>query len=132
MSRVIHLSEAASLAIHSMVLIARSKKNLNVNSIANVTGASRNHLARVMLRLVKDGFVKSTRGPSGGFVLSKKPKDVSLLDIYQSVEGVIIEDGCPLNRSICPNNECLMGNLFNKLTIEFKEYFKKQTLKDYL
>ncbi|MFA6923508.1 MAG: Rrf2 family transcriptional regulator [Bacteroidales bacterium] len=132
MSRVIHLSEAASLAIHSMVLIARSKKNLNVNAIANVTGASRNHLARVMLRLVKADFVKSTRGPSGGFVLNKKPKDITLLDIYQSVEGAIIEEGCPLNRPICPNEQCLMGNLFNKLTIQFKEYFKHQTLKDYI
>ncbi len=132
MSRVIHLSEAASLAIHSMVLIARSRKNLNVNAIANVTGASRNHLARVMLRLVKDGFVKSTRGPSGGFVLNKKPKDVTLLDIYQSVEGDIIDEGCPLNRPICPNDKCLMGNLFDKLTFEFKEYFKTQTLKDFI
>jgi Rrf2 family protein len=132
MSRVVNLSEASSLAIHSMVLIAREKKNLNVNTIAEATGASRNHLARVMLRLVKDGFVKSTRGPSGGFVLNKKPKDITLLDIYQSVEGTIVEEGCPMNRPICPNDKCLMGNLFNKLTLEFKEYFKKQTLKDYI
>jgi len=134
MSKVIHISEAASIAIHSMVLIASAKPNSNVNVkyIAEATGASRNHLARVMLRLVKDGFVKSTRGPAGGFVLSKKPKEISLLNIYESVEGTIEEGACPLDRNICPNDKCLMGSLVFDLTKQFKDYFKKQTLKDFM
>ena len=134
MSKVVHLSEAASLAIHSMVLIAKSKPNtnINVNTIAEATGASRNHLARVMLRLVKDGFVKSTRGPAGGFVLNKDPKKITLLQIFESVEGPIVEEMCPLDRPLCPNEKCLMGTLFNSLTTQFKDYFKSQTLKDFV
>lgn len=132
MARIIQLSEAASIAIHSMVLIARSKKLTNVTKIAELTGASRNHLAKVMQRLVKEELVKSTRGPSGGFVLGKDPKKISLLDIYQAIEGQIHLDECPLNRPICPNNKCIMGGLVNKITKEFKDYFKTQTLADYL
>ena len=72
MAKVVSLSEAASLAIHAVVLIASSDKLVNVNQIAKATAASKNHLAKVMQRLVKSNLVSSTRGPSGGFLLKKE------------------------------------------------------------
>ena len=132
MSRIITLSEAASIAIHAMVLIARSDCNLNVNKIAELTGASRNHLAKVMQRLVKDKYVKSTRGPLGGFVLIKPATEISMLDVYQSIEGEINETPCPLDRPICPFSKCLMGGIMFDLTNQFKTYLREQKLSDYL
>ena len=67
MNKVVQLSEASSIGIHAMVLIAQSEVHMNVSDLAERIGASRNHLAKVMQRLVKDGFVKSSRGPTGGF-----------------------------------------------------------------
>jgi Rrf2 family protein len=132
MARVIQISEAASLAIHSMVLIASADKQINVNKIAEMTGASRNHLAKVMQRLVKDGLVKSTRGPAGGFVLKRKPDKITLLDIYQSIEGAIDMTGCPLDRPICAFGKCLMGGVVKDLTKEFMRYFKSNTLASFI
>lgn len=132
MSRIITLSEASSIAIHAMVLIAKSETNLNVNKIAELTGASRNHLAKVMQRLVKDKYVKSTRGPLGGFILVKPADEISLLDIYQSIEGEIMETKCPLDRQICPFSKCLMGGVIFDLTNQFRNYLQQQTLSDYL
>jgi Rrf2 family protein len=132
MARIIQLSEAASLAIHAIVLIGKSEGLINVNTISERTGASRNHLAKVMQRLVKDGYVSSTRGPSGGFILKKKPSEITLLDIYQSIEGHISIEGCPLDRPVCPFDKCLMGGIINKLSLEFKNYLSDQKLSDYL
>jgi Rrf2 family protein len=132
MARIITLSEASSIAIHAMVIIAKAEGNMNVNKIAEMTGASRNHLAKVMQRLVKDKYVKSTRGPLGGFVLIKPADQISMLDIYQSIEGDIIETPCPLDRSICPFSKCLMGGIMFDLTNQFRDYLTKQKLADYL
>ncbi|NVN95581.1 MAG: Rrf2 family transcriptional regulator [Bacteroidetes bacterium] len=132
MARVIQLSEAASLAIHAMILIGRSEQIINVNKIAEITGSSRNHLAKVMQRLVKDNYVKSTRGPSGGFILNRKPAEITLLDIYQSLEGAITNTGCPINHTVCPFDKCLMGGIISKLSDEFKNYLENQTLESYL
>ncbi len=132
MSKIITLSEASSIAIHAMVLIARSETNMNVNKIAELTGASRNHLAKVMQRLVKDKFVKSTRGPLGGFILIKPAKDITMLDIYQSIEGEILQAKCPLDRPICPFAKCLMGGIIFDLTKQFSDYLREQRLSDYL
>ena len=132
MSKVVSLSEASSLAIHAMVMIAQSKKMINVNVIADATGASRNHLAKVMQRLVKGGLVKSTRGPAGGFLLNKPSNSITLLNIYEAIEGAIDHAGCPLERPICPFNKCLMRNLVYKVTDEIKDYFSSQTLDSFI
>jgi Rrf2 family protein len=132
MSKIIQLSEAASLALHAMVLIGKSEQIINVSQIAEQTASSKNHLSKVMQRLVKDNYVKSTRGPAGGFVLNKKAAEITLLDIYQSIEGPITESDCPMGRNICPFDKCLTGGIINKLSNEFKLYLQSQTLQDYI
>ncbi len=132
MAKLVHFSEAASLALHAMVLIAKSDKHVNVNTLAEQMGASRNHLAKVLQQLVKYNFLRSVRGPSGGFVLNKKPSEITILDIYEAIEGKIDVQECPLDRQICPFNKCLMGGLVKDVTLQFKDYFKEQTLEMFL
>lgn len=132
MSKIFSLSEASSIAIHSMVLIARAQNGINVLKIAEFTGFSKNHIAKVLQRLVKSDMLKSVRGPSGGFSLKREPKDYTLLGIYEAIEGPIEETDCPLAYDICNYNQCIMGNVINKMTSEFKKFLNKQTLDLYL
>jgi Rrf2 family protein len=132
MSKVFALSEAASIAIHSMVLIARSANGMNVLKVAEVTGFSKNHIAKVLQRLVKNDMLKSVRGPAGGFMMKKNPGHISLLDVYESIEGPLEINDCPLSYEICSFDKCVMGNVVNKMTLEFKKFLQNQTLKDYL
>jgi Rrf2 family protein len=130
-SKIFTLSEAASIAIHSMVLVARAKDGINVVQIAEYTGLSKNHIAKVMQRLAKSDLVKSVRGPAGGFSLKRDPKTVSLLDIYEMIEGPLEESDCPLNYSVCNYEKCIIGNIVNEMTSGFKTYLKNQTLDKY-
>lgn len=132
MSKIFALSEASSIAIHSMVLIARSSEGINAVKIAEFTGFSKNHIAKVLQRLVKSDLLKSVRGPSGGFTMKKDPSDLTLLDIYQAIEGPIELNDCPLAYEVCNFDRCLMGNVINKLTAEFKKFLQEQTLKSYM
>ena len=132
MAKLVHFSEAASLALHAMVLIAKTKNHVNVNSLAGEMEASRNHLAKVLQQLVKHNFLKSVRGPSGGFMLSKRADQITILEIYEAIEGKIDVPECPLNRQICPFNKCLMNNLVSDVTMQFKNYFEGQTLEDFV
>jgi Rrf2 family protein len=132
MSRIVQLSEASTIGLHSMVLIARSKDIINVNKISDLTGASKNHLAKVMQRLVKAGFLKSTRGPTGGFVLKKQASEITILNIYEAIEGVIETSGCPMDQPICPFDKCLLGNIIREASENIRDNFKNVTLQDYL
>ena len=115
-----------------MVLIARAENGINVVKIAEITGFSKNHIAKVLQRLVKNDLLKSVRGPAGGFSLKKNPEDITLLNIYESIEGPLEITDCPLAYEICDYDKCVMGNVVNKMTLEFKKFLKEQTLKSYL
>jgi Rrf2 family protein len=132
MSKIFALSEAGSIAIHSMVLIAQSDVKLNVVHIAERTGSSRHHVAKVLQRLVKGDFLLSNRGPHGGFALKRDADQISLLDIYESIEGRIEINDCPMDNEICPFDKCIMGNVINQMTQHFKDYLAAQKLNDYL
>lgn len=115
-----------------MVLIARSPENLNVLKIAEATGSSRHHVAKILQRLVKGNFLSSNRGPSGGFCLKKTPDEISLLQIYEAIDGPIIITECPMENTICPFDKCLIGNVVGKLTKEVMDFFEQQKLSAYL
>ncbi|OFX67032.1 MAG: Rrf2 family transcriptional regulator [Bacteroidetes bacterium GWE2_29_8] len=132
MSKIFQLSEAVSLALHSMVLIAQADKMLNVNQIAEFTGASKNHLAKILQRLVKEGFLKANRGPTGGYLIKKKPEEITLANIYVCIEGPIESEGCPMGKTVCPFDRCIMSNVIGKMSQKFNEYLNNTTLKDFI
>ncbi len=132
MSRILSLSEAASIAVHGMILVARSDKLVNVNTIAELTSSSRHHVAKVFQRLVKENFITSNRGPSGGFSLKIKPEEISFLDIYEAIEGKIEITRCPLDKPLCPFDKCIFKNVIKDLTLDFRNYMEAQTLDKYL
>ena len=133
MGSVVRFSEAASIALHGTVLIAKSDKFLNVTKIAEEITGSRHHVAKVMQRLSKEGYIKSLRGPTGGFVLVKKPEEVSLLDLFQAIEGKITVYECPFEKKDNYNFEkCLLGDVMHRITQEFIDYLGNQFVSDYM
>lgn len=132
MAHVIQFSEAAFIALHGMVIVAKSEGLTNVVAIATRLNSSRHHVAKVMQRLVKDGFLYSHRGPSGGFILRKPAESITFLDIYESVEGKIEIGDCPLDNPVCPFDKCIFNNVTKKMTQEFVNHMKAETLIKFL
>jgi Rrf2 family protein len=131
MSSIVQISEAASLALHSMVLLAATpERALTVKEITARTGVSEAHLSKVMQRLSKAGLVRSSRGPKGGFTLGQAGNAITLLEIFQAIEGPLELGQCLLNVHTCPFRECLFGGLLARMTGEFSEYMKTKTLGD--
>jgi len=132
MARIINISEATSIALHGIILVAKSKDMINVMQIAEITGASKHHVAKVMYRLSKEGYISSMRGPNGGFLLKKSPADISLLNIFESIEGKIERKRCPHNKDVCKFDQCIFKNVINEMTTKFYEFLETQTVESYL
>ncbi len=130
MSKIINISEAASIAIHSVVSVAKAKTKINATELAKASSFSRNHLAKVMHQLTKYGYLISDRGPKGGFVLGRKPDKISLLELFELVEGNIEDVSCVGDCTTCPFKDCIFGGLASKLTNEFKEYLETTKISD--
>ena len=129
---LVNVSEGASLALHSLVLVAKNHpKRISVKVLAEELKASQAHLAKVFQKLTKSGLVKSVRGPAGGFELSKPAKDISFLEIYEIIDGKVVLGGCPLGKSECSFEKCIFTSKLNKLSADIYKSFKGISLADF-
>jgi len=129
-SKLVHISEAASLAIHSLALISSSSVRLNAKKISEILHVSQNHLAKILQVLAKNEYLASNRGPGGGFTFQKKADQITMLEIYQLIEGNVECRFCGITESLCPFIECIFGGKPDKLTKEFVEYLGKTKISD--
>ena len=131
MSTFINISEASTIAIHSLALIANTGRNLNAGRIAEVTKFSRNHLAKVLHILVKHNYLASLRGPNGGFTLKKEAEKISLFEIYELIEGELKSFECAVTCGDCYFETCIFGNHPQQFSGDFQNYLKNKTLNDF-
>jgi len=123
-------SEAVSLALHGALLLASSGGPRTSRELAKEMGASEAHLAKVMRRLAKAGFVRATPGPGGGYVLSEKAGERSLLDVYELIDGPFEVRRCLLDRPICGGRRCLFGDLLEETHRGLRERLAGTRLRD--
>jgi Rrf2 family protein len=131
MSKIVNLSEAASIAIHGMILVFKSDKPLNVIQIAERISSSKHHVSKIMQQLVKHGYLGSIRGPAGGFFLKMDPSEITFLDIYEIIEGKLVVTKCAMEKPVCTFEKCIFSNIIEKMTCDFSNYLKSQKLTDY-
>jgi Rrf2 family protein len=130
LANIIKISDALTLAFHSLVYISRNQDRLYSNSeIAYELGVSEHHLSKVLQRLSDNGILKSSRGPKGGYSLNKNPEEIILLEIFEAIEGKFHSLSCLLSNPICPNG-CLLEVLFDKLNSQITDFFSLLTLYD--
>ena len=92
--------------------------------IAEKQHVSENHLSKVLQRLAKANLVHSIRGPKGGFNLSRDAESITLLEVFEAIEGPIGQSNCLLGFSSC-NGACIMGTLLFDINRQVREYLSK-------
>lgn len=129
---ILKISEAASIALHAMIELAKSQDKLvSVKEIAAKLNVSANHLSKVMQRLNKAGFIESIKGFNGGFKLSVKPEKISFLEIYEIFDGKLKGSNCLLSHNDCKSN-CIFGGLISSINKQVKDKFAKTKLSDFV
>jgi Rrf2 family protein len=129
MSHLMKVSEAASLALHSMAYLAGSPgRNVSARQVAERLGVSEAHLSKVLQRLAQAGLVKSSRGPKGGFTLKIPAAKITLLDIFETIEGRLEATECLLGIPICNGPDCILGGLLKSVDEQAREYLGQTRL----
>jgi Rrf2 family protein len=131
MADIIKISDATALALHSMVHLTTVESGQSTTGeIAEAFDVSRHHLAKVHQRLAKAGFLKTIRGPSGGVMLGQPAEKITLLDVYEEMEGPMHCKPCLFGKNTCPRTDCVLGVLLPGLARQVRDYFNSTTLAD--
>jgi len=131
MSGALKMSEATTLALHTMAYLAANPGDTaSAREMAEAFRASEAHLAKVLQRLGKVGLVESSRGPRGGFRLGKAPDQVTLLDVYEAIEGPLEVTACLFDPPVCSGSVCILGGLTLSVNRQVREHLANTRLSE--
>jgi len=131
-ANILKISEAASMGLHAAMYLAENQdRAVTAREMAEEFKVSEHHLAKVMSRLVKVGLVKSERGPAGGFGLNRDGKEISLLEVYEAIDGAISNHGCLFDQVVCDGRHCILGGLIGQVNREVRDYLANTKLSDH-
>lgn len=130
---MINFSEATAIALHSMIYIAtRNDRVVSLTEIANTFSISSNHLSKILQRLVKAGYLESSKGPNGGFKIIADKMDTNFMEIFETIEGKYIEKSCLFTAKTEGCTNCIMGGLIPKINKELVDYMTSHKITDFV
>ena len=104
-----------------------------MKEIAQSQQISEKYISRLILNLNEAGLIISLRGAKGGLKLALPPKEITLLDIIEAMEGPVCIVECVLDKMFCPkSNDCSACRIWSGLNKKIKKQMQDITLKDLL
>lgn len=81
------LSLHTDYALRTLMYLSGIKQRATTGQIAEFFGISKDHLAKVVQRLTRLGWVRTVRGIGGGLELAVQPESLSVGEVIEKLEG---------------------------------------------
>ena len=127
------ISPAAELAIQGTLVLAENfgQGPTTLAEICEVRSLSREYLAKVFGQLARIDIVTPVRGKKGGYTLAREPKEISLLQIIEGIEGVQALNLCQYDPPRCDNAPvCKIQPIWSELQEIFTAKLSSVSLAD--
>lgn len=99
--------------------------------IAQNQDISYKYLDQIINALKVAGLVTKAGGRKSGYVLTRKPSDITVYDIHNAFEpGICVIDCVSLDFSCNREKFCSLKGFWGQLNNQITEYFKSTTIKD--
>jgi len=118
-----------SLRVLIYLSLIKSDELITINEISEHFDILKNHLTKVVHHLAQKGYIQTIRGKNGGLRLAKKPAEIKLGDVVQSMEMNLDVVNCA--KPLCPLiNNCKLKCILNEAKLSFLKTLNKYTLED--
>lgn len=105
-------------------------KPICLADIAQRQEISLSYLEQLFARLRKKGLVKSTRGPGGGYSLSRAPSEIAVVDVITSVDEKVDTTRCGGQGNCQNDQQCLTHELWVALSQQIYDFLSNISLAD--
>tara|TARA_B100001996_G_scaffold368605_1_gene341311 strand:- start:835 stop:1269 length:435 start_codon:yes stop_codon:yes gene_type:complete len=131
------LTSKGRYAVQALADLATVKddKPTNLTEISLRQGISISFLEQIFLKLKRKNLVKSLRGPTGGYTLSRPSSEITLSSIIDAVDEKVKTVACRKDSKKGCNGKsmkCITHNLWDDLENHINSFFEKNTLNDVL
>ncbi len=126
-------SRSSEYAIRAFVYLADvpEGKYAMVKNIAEECDIPTHFLAKILQQLARKGFLRSSKGPTGGFTLRRPADDINLLEIVDAIDGLSEYQRCPGGMAECNDDaQCGMHDSWKELRARILDYLEDTSILD--
>ena len=129
------LTTKGRYAVMAMADLAanQSLKPVSLSDIALRQNISLSYLEQLFSKLKNQKLIKSIRGPSGGYILEKNPREITVSNIIYAVDEQVKTLKCKReSKKGCHGKtvKCITHNLWDDLEKHINEFFDNVSLND--
>jgi Rrf2 family protein len=126
-------SRSAEYAIRAFTYLASvpEGKFAMAKNVAEETDIPAHFLAKILQQLARKGFLRSSKGPTGGFCLRQPANEIALIDIVESVDGLTDYQRCISGFAECNDQApCGLHDNWKVLRSRIMDYLEGTTVAD--
>lgn len=131
------ISAQEEYGLRILLRIARDKPEdgLTIADLSVAEGLSASYAAKITRILRLNGFIESTRGKVGGYVLAQTPENIIINKVLKSLGGALFDqEFCEMHTGalkLCTNSiNCSVRSLWRIIQLTLDNLLEKVTLKD--
>ncbi len=127
------LAQAGIAAVSYLAAISPEKRLAGSAEIAEDRQLSRVLVAKILTLLSAAGIVEGRPGPSGGYLLSRPPSEITLLDIVKVFEDTENRVMCPFGPNWCGVGPlCPLHDTFTELHDKLLESMDRENFAQFI
>ena len=103
------LTRQADYAVRAVLHLAQIKNGdrTSTSAVAKDQRIPPSFLAKIVSQLSITGLVHTSRGARGGIMLARDPKEITLLQVVEAIDGPIQLNECVGDNGVCTfDNDC--------------------------
>jgi len=103
---------------------------VSAREVSEHRGIPARFLEQLFVQLRRSGIVTAVRGAHGGFELARDPRDISVLDVVEALEGPLSSSVCDAEASggCMKSPACAASLVWSRATGALREVFSSTTL----
>lgn len=126
-----HITLESDYAIRIVLYLAQINKRVEAKNIAENTEVTLRFALKILRKLVAVGIVRSFKGTQGGYEINKRPEEITLASVIETVEGTYYLSRC-LNPELGCNRErknpyCKVQKAFDRISASVREQLEAVT-----
>jgi Rrf2 family iron-sulfur cluster assembly transcriptional regulator len=129
------LSKSCVYGLRAAIYVAMHKPGrayVPIREIAKELDLSFHFLTKIFQQLTESGILKSYRGPTGGVALARPGREISLLDVVESLEGAGLFSECMLGLVHCDDRHpCPLHEVWRRQREELRRMLEGATLQEF-
>ncbi len=103
---------------------------ITLADISSRQGISLSYLEQLFAKLRRQGLVDSTRGPGGGYRLSRSPREIPVANVITAVDEKIETTRCDGKGNCQDDDKCLTHELWTELSERIYNFLSGISLGD--